>query len=132
MISSTTINTSNNSSIITNNNTNNNNNTTTINETPLKQIYKRPLRSFIGSTSNGDSGVGGCSTMDSDINMSVKRLGHREVKHGIVHYKKVPTDELKKSIQLGIVHSIGVSNKYQDRDLLMHDFQTVETIVFGK
>jgi hypothetical protein len=29
-----------------------------------------------------------------------KKIGHREVKDGVVHYKKVPTDELKKSISI--------------------------------
>lgn len=110
-------------------NTNNNNNTSN-NSSPLKQSFNRPLRSFIGSMSNG-----GGSVSVSGVNANVtdnKKIGHREVKDGVVHYKKVPTDELKKSIQFGIVHSISVSNKYQDRDLLMHDFQTVETIVFPK
>ena len=64
--------------------------------------------------------------------MDKKNIGHREVKDGVVHYKKVPTDELKKSIQFGIVHSISFSNKYIDRDLLIQDFQVVETIVFPK
>ena len=66
-----------------------------------------------------------------------KKIGHREVKHGVVHYKKVSSDELKKSIQFGIVQFISESNgqasKYNiDRDLLMQDFQVVETIVFPK
>jgi hypothetical protein len=61
-------------------------------------------------------------------NSEKKKIGHREVKHGIVLYKKVPTDELKKSIQFGIVHFI---NK-MDRDLLMQDFQVVENIVFPR
>jgi hypothetical protein len=66
-----------------------------------------------------------------------KKIGHREVKHGVVHYKKVSSNELKKSIQFGIVQFISESNrqnsKYNiDRDLLMQDFQVVETIVFPK
>lgn len=66
-----------------------------------------------------------------------KKIGHREVKDGVVHYKKVSTDELKKSIQFGIVHFINEqsrpNSKYNiDRDLLMQDFQTVETLVFLK
>ena len=66
-----------------------------------------------------------------------KKVGHREVKHGVVHYKKVSSNELKKSIQFGIVQFISESNrqnsKYNiDRDLLMQDFQVVETIVFPK
>lgn len=66
-----------------------------------------------------------------------KKIGHREVKHGVVHYKKVSSDELKKSIQFGIVQFIsesnGLASKFNlDRDLLMQDFQVVETIVFPK
>lgn len=66
-------------------------------------------------------------------NSEKKKIGHREVKHGIVLYKKVPTDELKKSIQFGIVHFINERNRDKmDRDLLMQDFQVVENIVFPR
>ena len=61
-----------------------------------------------------------------------KKMGHREVKDGVVHYKKVPTDELKKSIQFGVVHSVSFSNKYPDRDILIQDFTEVVTIQFPK
>lgn len=62
-----------------------------------------------------------------------KKIGHREVKDGIVHYKKISTDELKKSIQFGIVHFLSEQNRTQmDRDLLMQDFQIVETLQFPK
>lgn len=62
-----------------------------------------------------------------------KKIGHREVKDGIVHYKKISTDELKKSIQFGIVHFLSEQNRTQmDRDLLMQDFQIVETVQFPK
>jgi hypothetical protein len=108
------------------NNNNNNNTTMSSNYSPLKQSINKPFRSFIGTTSNGGGNVSVIS------NVTDKKIGHREVKDGVVHYKKVPTDELKKSIQFGVVHSISVSNKFQDRDILMHDFQTVETIVFPK
>ena len=123
---------SNNSSINThnfntnnNNNSNLNNNNNSINRSPLKQSFNRPLKAFIGSTANGGNNVNTSGVTD-------KKIGHREVKDGVVHYKKEPTDELKKSIQFGIVHSISVSSKYADRDLIMQDFQMVETIVFPK
>lgn len=61
-----------------------------------------------------------------------KKMGHREVKDGVVHYKKVPTDELKKSIQFGVVHSVSFSSKYPDRDILIQDFTEVVTIQFPK
>lgn len=106
-----------------NENTNNNNNT----NSALKQTLNRPLRSFIGTISNGAE-----SRSEKKPPKTDKKIGHREVKDGVVHYKKVSTDELKRSIQFGIVHSISASNKYPERDLLMQDFQTVETIVFPK
>jgi hypothetical protein len=62
-----------------------------------------------------------------------KKIGHREIKDGVVHYKKVPTDELKKSIQFGIVHFLNEQIRTNiDRDLLMQDFQVVENIEFRR
>lgn len=61
-----------------------------------------------------------------------KKMGHREVKDGVVHYKKVSSDELKRSIQFGIVHSVSFSNKYPDRDILIQDFPEVVCINFPK
>ena len=37
---------------------------------------------------------------------SKEKLGHREVKDGVVHYKNISSNFLKKSIQFGIVHFI--------------------------
>lgn len=77
--------------------------------------------------SMGTNTGGGSSTTEK------KKIGHREVKHGVVLYKKVSTDELKKAIQFGIVHFIHEQNRHSmDRDLIMQDFQAVETIVFPK
>jgi hypothetical protein len=115
----------NNININNNNNSNLNNNNNSTSRSPLKQSFNRPLRALIGTTANGGTNVNTSGVTD-------KKIGHREVKDGVVHYKKVPTDELKKSIQFGIVHSISVSSKYADRDLIMQDFQMVETIVFPK
>ena len=68
----------------------------------------------------------------SSVSDGKKKMGHREVKDGVVHYKKVPTDELKKSIQFGIVHTISFSHNYPDRDILIQDFTEAETIQFPK
>lgn len=71
--------------------------------------------------------------MSTLTNSERKKIGHREVKHGVVLYKKVSTDELKRSIQFGIVHFINERNRDKmDRDLLMQDFQVVENIVFPR
>jgi len=64
-----------------------------------------------------------------------KKLGHRSVKDGVVHYKKISSKELKNSIQLGIVHFINEQNRNRspfniERDILVQDFQVVDTIQF--
>lgn len=83
-----------------------------------------------GSASGGSS-VGGGAIGGNYREKS--KIGHREIKDGVVHYKKVSTDELKKSIQFGIVHFINEQNRLNiDRDLLMQDFQVIETVVFPR
>ena len=110
------------------------------NQTPLNQapVFSRQLRFSPSTVGGGGGGVSNINnsipnnTMNagSSVTVDKKKIGHREVKDGVVHYKSVPVDELKKSIQFGIVYSIGVSTKYTDRDLLMQDFQDVDTINF--
>lgn len=51
---------------------------------------------------------------------------------GEVSYKKVSTNQLMGSIQLGVGHAIGNLSKSDERDLLMQDFMTVETTHFPK
>jgi hypothetical protein len=89
-------------------------------QTPSKQMSS-PANTLNMSISNSSS------------SQKEKKIGHREVKHGVVLYKKVPTDELKKSIQFGIVHFLNEQNRHDiDRDLLMQDFQVVDTIMYPK
>jgi len=60
-----------------------------------------------------------------------RKIGHRRINEaGQVSYKKVETNALMGSIQLGIHDSVGGLAKYAERDLLMHDFMTVETSQF--
>ena len=62
-----------------------------------------------------------------------RKIGHRRVnENGEVSYKKVTTNQLMGSIQLGIGHAIGALANHDDRDLLMQDFMTVETTHFPK
>lgn len=97
-------------------------------------------QSSLLSSSNGsalhnrsESDFGQADSVASPVATEKKKIGHREVKHGVVLYKKVSTDELKKAIQFGIVHFIHEQNRHpMDRDLIMQDFQAVETIVFPK
>lgn len=49
-----------------------------------------------------------------------------------VTYKKVATNHLMGCIQLGIQHSLSAMARYDERDLLMQDFMTVETVSFPK
>lgn len=77
------------------------------------------------------------SSTTSSPTQQQKKIGHREVKNGVVLFKKVPTDELKKSIQFGIVHFINEQNRFGspfniNRDCIMQDFQVVETILYPK
>ncbi|XP_014678739.1 PREDICTED: phosphatidylinositol 4-phosphate 5-kinase type-1 alpha-like, partial [Priapulus caudatus] len=60
-----------------------------------------------------------------------KKIGHRRVDAtGQVSYKKVATSQLMESIQLGIRHMVGGLSSKPERDLLMQDFQVVETVIF--
>jgi len=62
-----------------------------------------------------------------------RKIGHRRINvEGEVSYKKIHSNQLIASIQLGIQYSVGVMTKYDDRDLLMQDFMTVETNFFPK
>ena len=117
----------------------NNNNNNINNSNNINQIYGSGMGGANGTissvnlsspTSRGSTSGGGAMLGDTPSSEK-KRIGHREVKHGVVLYKKVPTDELKKSIQFGIVHFINERNREKvDRDLLIQDFQVIETIVF--
>ena len=64
-----------------------------------------------------------------------RKIGHRrinEIETGQVSYKKIETNQLMGSIQLGIQASIGGLANSPDRDILMQDFRTVETTPFPK
>jgi len=62
-----------------------------------------------------------------------RKIGHRRIDvEGKVSYKKIETNQLMGSIQLGIQASIGGLTKYPERDLLMQDFMEVETTHFSK
>merc|ERR1719507_2201397 len=67
----------------------------------------------------------------SSISERERKIGHRRVNEdGLVSYKKIETNTLMGSIQLGIQAAIGGLTKYADRDLLMQDFMSVETSQF--
>ena len=63
-----------------------------------------------------------------------RKIGHRRIdtETGQVSYKKIETNQLMGSIQLGIQASIGGLANSPERDILMQDFRTVETTQFPK
>eukprot|EP00088_Acartia_fossae_P025178 TRINITY_DN2600_c0_g1_i8.p1 TRINITY_DN2600_c0_g1~~TRINITY_DN2600_c0_g1_i8.p1 ORF type:complete len:762 (-),score=194.16 TRINITY_DN2600_c0_g1_i8:180-2465(-) len=70
---------------------------------------------------------------NSSVNEKDRKIGHRRINEdGQVSYKKIETNQLMASIQLGIHNSIGGLTKYPERDLLMQDFMKVESVSFPK
>lgn len=61
-----------------------------------------------------------------------KRVGRyrKEAPSGAVFYKKAPQDHISGALQLGITHSVG--SHTVDRDVLLQDFEVIETIAFPK
>ena len=92
-------------------------------------MYKRQQRS---------SGAGGAAISAAAAALEAaaekeRKIGHRRVDDtGQVSYKKIQTNHLMQSIQLGIQYSLSALGKYDERDLLMQDFMTVETVSFPK
>ncbi|KAA0189103.1 Phosphatidylinositol-4-phosphate 5-kinase type-1 alpha [Fasciolopsis buskii] len=67
---------------------------------------------------------------DSEVRKE-KKIGHRRVtEEGTVTYKKKPTSEIQRALQLGIHHHIGSVQQKPLRDVLFRDFQTIETVQF--
>lgn len=106
--------------------TNQSNNRESTSSFQLKNALVRPFMSLNGTAAKRSS---------KHLGVKGEKIGHREVKDGVVLYKKVPTAELKNSIQLGIENSIQYGCKLMrtdDRNLIIQDFQTIETIMFRK
>ncbi|CAL8100607.1 unnamed protein product [Calicophoron daubneyi] len=88
---------------------------------PLSQTS--PVKSGMASTSRGPF-------RESEIRKE-RKLGHRRVtEEGTVTYKKKPTSEIQRALQLGIQHHIGTVQQKPLRDVLFSDFQTLETVCF--
>ncbi|KAL3120608.1 hypothetical protein niasHT_007900 [Heterodera trifolii] len=59
------------------------------------------------------------------------KIGHRRIdKQGEVSYKKVPTNALMGAIQLGIANSIGSLAGKPKRDILVQDFEVIDSVPF--
>ncbi|XP_012684400.1 phosphatidylinositol 4-phosphate 5-kinase type-1 alpha-like isoform X2 [Clupea harengus] len=62
-----------------------------------------------------------------------KTIGHRGINPtGETTYKKTPSSALRDAIQLGIAHTVGSLTQKPDRDVLMQDFEVVESIIFPR
>ncbi|KAG7278191.1 hypothetical protein CRUP_002153 [Coryphaenoides rupestris] len=62
-----------------------------------------------------------------------KTIGHRGIDPtGETTYKKTPSSALKGAIQLGITHTVGSLSHKPERDVLMQDFEVVESIFFPR
>lgn len=60
-----------------------------------------------------------------------KTIGHRGIDPtGETTYKKTTSSALKGAIQLGITHTIGSLTQKPERDVLLQDFEVVESIFF--
>ncbi|TRY96390.1 hypothetical protein DNTS_029322 [Danionella cerebrum] len=60
-----------------------------------------------------------------------RTMGHRGIDPtGETTYKKTTSSALKGAIQLGITHSVGSLGHKPERDVLMQDFEVVESIFF--
>ncbi|XP_048084857.1 phosphatidylinositol 4-phosphate 5-kinase type-1 alpha-like isoform X3 [Alosa alosa] len=61
----------------------------------------------------------------------MKTIGHRGIDQtGETTYKKTPSSALRGAIQLGIAHTVGSLTQKPERDVLMQDFEVVESIIF--
>ncbi|KAF0024558.1 hypothetical protein F2P81_023360 [Scophthalmus maximus] len=60
-----------------------------------------------------------------------KTIGHRGIDTtGETTYKKTTSSALKGAIQLGITHTVGSLSQKPERDVLLQDFEVVESIFF--
>lgn len=60
-----------------------------------------------------------------------KTIGHRGIDPtGETTYKKTTSSALKGAIQLGITHTVGSLSQKPERDVLLQDFEVVESIFF--
>ncbi|XP_062384729.1 phosphatidylinositol 4-phosphate 5-kinase type-1 alpha-like isoform X2 [Sardina pilchardus] len=77
------------------------------------------------------TGSAGELTDDPSGPGKMKTIGHRGIDPtGETTYKKTPSSALRGAIQLGIAHTVGSLTQKPERDVLMQDFEVVESIIF--
>jgi len=95
---------------------------------PAKPVDKEELEN-----DDEDDGRRRMHAKTSSVSEKDRKIGHRRInEEGQVSYKKIETNQLMASIQLGIHNSVGGLAKYPERDLLMQDFMKLETVQFPK
>ncbi|XP_075995344.1 phosphatidylinositol 4-phosphate 5-kinase type-1 alpha-like [Genypterus blacodes] len=71
------------------------------------------------------------SPSTSSAHTMKKTIGHRGIDPtGETTYKKTTSSALKGAIQLGITHTVGSLSSKPERDVLLQDFEVVESIFF--
>ncbi|MCI4395490.1 hypothetical protein PGIGA_G00181170 [Pangasianodon gigas] len=89
-----------------------------------------------GANSNRAAGTLRMTSVEGQTSLSSSQtnkrtIGHRGIDHtGETTYKKTTSSALKGAIQLGIAHTVGSLSQKQERDVLMQDFEEVESIFF--
>ncbi|XP_072531870.1 phosphatidylinositol-4-phosphate 5-kinase, type I, alpha, a isoform X2 [Salminus brasiliensis] len=89
-----------------------------------------------GPNSAGTTGTRGMASLEGVGSASLsqtnkKTIGHRGIDPtGETTYKKTTSSALKGAIQLGITHTVGSLSQKPERDVLMQDFEVVESIFF--
>ncbi|CAB1321182.1 unnamed protein product, partial [Coregonus sp. 'balchen'] len=88
------------------------------------------------ASSTGSTGTRKMASLEgpgsSSSSQTIKKtIGHRGLDPtGETTYKKTTSSALKGAIQLGITHTVGSLSQKPERDVLMQDFEVVESIFF--
>ncbi|XP_074542817.1 phosphatidylinositol 4-phosphate 5-kinase type-1 alpha-like isoform X2 [Halichoeres trimaculatus] len=96
----------------------------------LQRQFWRRLSSFRESSGVRKNAAPESPTVMMSPNMK-KTIGHRGIDPtGETTYKKTTSSALKGAIQLGITHTVGSLSQKPERDVLLQDFEVVESIFF--
>ncbi|KAM7373321.1 hypothetical protein PAMP_008184 [Pampus punctatissimus] len=89
------------------------------------------LQGHTGNSTGTRKNVSPESPSTSTSQAMKKTIGHRGIDPtGETTYKKTTSSALKGAIQLGITHTVGSLSQKPERDVLLQDFEVVESIFF--
>ncbi|CAK6949275.1 phosphatidylinositol 4-phosphate 5-kinase type-1 alpha-like [Scomber scombrus] len=89
------------------------------------------LQGHTGNSTGTRKNVSPESPTASTSQTNKKTIGHRGIDPtGETTYKKTTSSALKGAIQLGITHTVGSLSQKPERDVLLQDFEVVESIFF--